>query len=272
MNISVHNGRWSRGTTRSEMFVAVTMGIAVALCGSGQVRAREAVQPVLKEGEQRLKEGQTAQQQVQAVAGDIDKLLQEYRTINKEIYGLNVYNVLLQKQVDNQQLEIDNLQDSISRVALVERQITPLMVRMLDSLEMFVRLDTPFLLQEREMRVQRLHAMLERADVSAAEKLRRIIEAYQIENEYGRTLEAYKGSLEVAGIEREVDFLRIGRVALMYQSVGGEFSGVWRDGAWQTLSPVVYKQTIAKGLRVARKQVAPDLLWVPVPVATESGS
>jgi hypothetical protein len=158
------------------------------------------------------------------------------------------------------------LSESIANIALIERQIVPLMLRMLDALEGFVALDTPFLMKERNGRIVRLREMMERSDVTAAEKLRRVIEGYQIENDYGRTIEAYKGSTDVGGKELEVDFLRIGRVALLYQTVGGATTGVWDQSAhaYVELPPATYQAAVAQGLKIARKQVAPDLLIVPV--------
>ena len=126
-------------------------------------------------------------------------------------------------------------------------------------------------MQERQERITRLRDMMERSDVTPAEKLRQILEAYSIENDYGRTIEAYKGSLEVEGRSLEVDFLRIGRVSLTYQSVGGGTTGAWDNSAreWVILPPETYQTQIAEGLRVARKQIAPDLIVAPVAAPTE---
>ena len=145
------------------------------------------------------------------------------------------------------------------------------MTRMLDSLEVFIQLDTPFLLTERTERLERLRGMMERSDVSSAEKFRRVIEAYQIENDYGRTIEAYKGTVPINGNPQEVDFLRIGRVSLAYQSVGGQYTGAWdvESGDWIELDPAKFKTQVATGLRVARKQIAPDLLVIPVAAPSE---
>ena len=54
-------------------------------------------------------------------------------------------------------------------------------------------------------------ALMDRANVSVAEKYRRLLEAYQIELEYGRTIEAYEGSFASDNGERSVTFLRVGR-------------------------------------------------------------
>ena len=112
---------------------------------------------------------------------------------------------------------------------------------------------------------------MERSDVTAAEKFRRVIEAYQIENDYGRTIEAYRGSVEINGNLQEVDFLRIGRISLTYQSVGAQHTGAWDKAAqsFVELPPEKYKTQVAHGIRVARKQVAPDLLVIPVSAASE---
>jgi hypothetical protein len=154
----------------------------------------------------------------------------------------------------------------MDNVALIERQIVPMMTRMIDSLEDFIELDTPFLLEERTERIGRLRDMMERSDVTAAEKFRQVIEAYQIENDYGRTIEAYKGTVDIDGREQEVDFLRIGRVSLAYQSIGGQHTGAWdpESQSFVSLPPETYKSNVAQGIRIARKQVAPDLLIVPV--------
>lgn len=164
------------------------------------------------------------------------------------------------------------LSDSIANVALIERQIIPLMTRMVDALDEFVKLDTPFLMKERTERVGRLREMMERSDVTAAEKFRRVIEGYQIENDYGRTIEAYRGSTDVNGTELEVDFLRVGRVALLYQTIGGATTGAWdpEADAFVILPPATYQKQVSVGIKIARKQIAPDLLIVPVSAPTRA--
>jgi len=224
------------------------------------------INEVMQEGESRADAGANDQTKVDSVADQTEKIVTDYRAETKVVDGLRVYNALLQTQLNNQQAEMAALSESIGNIALIERQIVPLMLRMLDALEEFIALDIPFLMKERTGRIVRLREMMERSDVTAAEKLRRVIEGYQIENDYGRTIEAYKGSTDVNGIELEVDFLRIGRVALMYQTVGGATSGSWDNSthSFIELPPATYQAQVAQGLKIARKQIAPDLLIVPV--------
>jgi hypothetical protein len=238
---------------------------------SAPVFAQATVDQVIAAGEKRADEGAAEQQRVEQIAAQTDKLLADYNTLSKVVDGLITYNSLLQRQVDNQEIEKAALAESIDNVALIERQIVPLMTRMLDGLEEFIALDTPFLLEERTERLERLREMMERSDVTSAEKFRRVIEAFQIENDYGRTIEAYKGTVPIDGNQQEVDFLRIGRVVLAYQSVGGAHTGAWdvETGQWVELDPAEFKNQVADGIRVARKQIAPDLLVVPVPAPTE---
>ena len=248
----------------------LTLVSALAVIGtmslSLSVGAQTTIDQVTQAGEQRADAGAADQQRIEKVADQTDDLLAQYKTVTKVVDGLNIYNNLLQRQIDNQEAEKLALKESMDNVALIERQILPMMTRMLDSLEDFIQLDTPFLLAERQERLGRLREMLERSDVTAAEKFRRVIEAYQIENDYGRTIEAYKGTVSIDGNEQEVDFLRIGRVSLSYQSIGGRYTGAWEPASrtFVQLPPETYKANIAQGIRVARKQVAPDLLIVPV--------
>lgn len=253
------------------LLLCAVLVAALSVSFSASIFAQATVDQVTAEGVKRADAGAAEQQRVEQIAAQTDKLLADYNTLSKVVDGLITYNSLLQRQVDNQEIEKAALAESIDNVALIERQIIPLMTRMLDGLEEFIRLDTPFLLDERNERLERLREMMERSDVSSAEKFRRVIEAFQIENDYGRTIEAYKGTVPIDGNRQEVDFLRIGRVALAYQSVGGAHTGAWDPevGDWVELDPAEFKNQVAEGLRVARKQVAPDLLVVPVAAPTE---
>ena len=132
-------------------------------------------------------------------------------------------------------------------------------------------LDVPLLIEERTDRVRKLTELMARDDITVAEKFRKVTEAYQIENDYGSTIEAYKDTITIDGATREVEFLRVGRVALMYQSPDGKVNGVWDQQAhqWQALGNE-YKNQIRQGLKIANKQVAPDLVLLPMP-APEAG-
>ena len=241
------------------------------LAGVGSDIFAQDLQAILKITEARNQAAQQSQAKIDKVVQDTREIEAQYKAVIKELEGLEVYNTLLQRQLDNQNKEMADLNNSITQVNVIERQVMPLMLRMVDGLDQFVQLDIPFLKEERQKRVKFLRALLERSDVTVAEKFRRLLEAFQIENDYGRTIEAYKGSLEVDNASREVDFLRVGRIALLFQTTDGELSGKWdkdkgENGDWAPLG-TEYKNPIRDGLRIARKQIAPNLLLLPVPSA-----
>jgi hypothetical protein len=162
---------------------------------------------------------------------------------------------------------MQNLNGSIDEVSVIERQITPLMIRMIEGLEQFITLDIPFLPKERTNRVADLKVMMDRADVAPSEKFRRVMEAYQVEMDYGNTLEAYSGLQAIRGQIRDVDFLRVGRTALIYQTRDASIQGAWNTQTrqWEEL-PSSYRTQVTKGLRMAKKQMAPDLLMLPIAI------
>ena len=207
---------------------------------------------------------QESQVRVDKVVTQTRSMEDQYRATLKEIDGLLIYNKLLELQIENQERVKVDLEQSIANVAIVNRQIVPVMTHMIDSLDQFIVLDVPFLNKERTDRVNGLKELMSRQDVTVAEKFRKVTEAYQIENDYGRTIETYKDTLEVDGAFLELDFLRIGRIALMYQSVDGKRSGVWNQDtqSWDDASD--QRNQIKLGLSIAKKQVAPDLVILPV--------
>lgn len=210
-------------------------------------------------------QAKTSQARIDALTEETHKLLNEYKTVLKEIEGLRVYNRQFEKQIANQEREMTQLTDSIDRVTVIERQITPLMLRMIDGLEQFVDLDLPFLLDERHDRVARLREMMDRADVAVSEKFSQVLRAFQIENEYGRTMEAYGDTINVDGVDRKVDVLKVGRVALVFQTPDGEETGMWNkaDDRWEVIGDE-FTTPVRNGIRMARKQLSVDMLTLPI--------
>ena len=129
----------------------------------------------------------------------------------------------------------------------------------------FIELDVPFLIKQRNQQVEDLRGLIDSPDISTAEKYRRILEAYRIEAEYGRTVEAYRGLLDTAQGTLSVEFLRVGRIVFIYRTLDGSEAGRWehKTASWNALADN-YRTALAKAFRVARKHTAPDLLRLPV--------
>ncbi len=212
--------------------------------------------------------GIKSQKKIDKYSDQARKALAEYRSALRQTETLVTYNRYLQTLIKSQKDEKTSLEQQLQDIETTQQEIVPLILRMLDSLEKFIQLDIPFLPEERQQRLQRLKEMVSRADVTNAEKFRRIIEAFQIENDYGKTIEAYRANLTAGDNTISVDFLRLGRVALYYQRLDGSETGSWNreTKTWDILSSD-YRNAISKGLRIARKEAAPDLLEVPVPAA-----
>jgi hypothetical protein len=238
---------------------------------TAEIVAGQAVDQIVAAEERRIQQAQASQDVIDGIVEETRDTVEEYRAVMKEVDGLIVYNTLLDRQIADQEQELSNLATSIDSVTDIERQILPLLTRMIDGLDRFVALDVPFLAEERRERVVGLRDLLGRADVTAAEKFRVVMEAWQIENDYGRTIFAYTGELEIGGTNREVDFLQVGRVSLVYQTPDGVNSGVWdqNNRQWVVLGSE-YRNSIRQGLRLARNQIGPDLLLLPI-AAPEEG-
>jgi len=256
-------------------FPAKKLVLAVLAAGSlvvtTSVMAANNLDAAIMKGEQRAETAVTSQHKIDSLDDDIRDAEKKYRAVNKENDGLSVYIEQLNKQLLNQQLELGNIDSSIRQVTLIERQVTPLMLRMIDSLELFVAADVPFQKAERLARIANLKDLMGRSDVTVAEKYRKVMDAYQKEMDYGRTSKTYRSTLNLAGNgeseigSREVDFLRVGRLSLMFLSLDGQSLGIWdqQAKAWQPLESE-YKAKLTTALRIAREQAAPSLIKIPV--------
>lgn len=232
----------------------------------GDAYADKTLDAILEVGQSKTAAAQQSQKRIDKLASETTDLFGQFKVVNKEIEGLRVYNAQLEKQLANQRRVIQNLEQSIADVTVIERQIQPLILRMLDGLEQFVDLDIPLYRDERVERVNDLRNNQDRADISVAEKFRQVLEAYNIEAEYARKLHTYVDTLDVGGQERQVNILGVGKIALMYQTTDTEFSGAWDQSqrAWVELDSGKYRAPILKGIRIAKQQASTDIMQIPV--------
>jgi hypothetical protein len=236
--------------------------------GAG-IQAANAAEPLLDAIQQQVESDRAsaaAQKSIDQLSDQSRRLLEEYREALRQTEVLNAYNAHLRRLVDSQEAEKQSLEKQFKDIEITRRDLIPLMLRMQETLDRFVQLDRPFLAEERARRVADLQELMNRADVSDAEKFRRLLEAYRIENEYGKTIEAYRAELKDGGASvRTVDFLRIGRIGLFYRSLDGRETGAWnnRTRQWEKL-PANDRDAIGKGLAIARKESPPELLPIAV--------
>jgi hypothetical protein len=259
--------------------ISTSRALAAALCAAwlvtpdaGAQGEKKSIEPLLKEQVEADDAAIASQTRVDAISDETRDMLLQYRQYLKEAKSLREYREQLAAQVESQVEEIAFLKQQLVEVETTAREVLPLMLKMLDTLERFVNLDLPFQLEERHRRIASLRDAMDRADVTISEKYRRIVEAYQIEADYGRSLEAYQGELGEGPEARTVRFLRIGRVALLYQTLDGEETGYFDAERKQWVVDDSYRSAVRRGFAVADKASAPDLLTAPVPAPREGRS
>ena len=222
------------------------------------------IEEILSENETNFSLSEKSQSQVNDLSTEKDSLLAEWKVVVKQVEGLKIYNEQKRRQIKAQEERMVTLAEQTRQVVVIQRQIPPLMERMADSLEQFVSLDAPFSLDERVKRINQVRATLSDPKVTASEQVRQVLEAYNIEREYGRTIETYEDAIVIDGEEKVVNILRIGRLALMYQLKDQSQAGIWdsEQNDWVEVSG--YRLPVRDGIRMANKTAPLDLLAVPV--------
>ena len=221
---------------------------------------------VIEEQIKNHQKGARSQKTISSLAEETGDLVSEHEITLRQIESTRTYNEQIRKLIADQNQEMKSIRTQIVEVKKTGKDILPLMLKMVKNLEQFISLDIPFLMKERKKRLEEIKKIMDRADVSISEKYRRLMEAYQLETEYGRTLEAYQGIKDIKGKKLSVNYLRVGRVALLYQTSDGKKQGYWNQSEkkWESLSSR-YSRAVEKGLKVARNQRPPDLLTLPIP-------
>lgn len=207
-----------------------------------------------------------AQEEINRLANSTSSTFEEFKRQNDALEALLVLNAGFRKSVSIQEQNIATLDESIAAVESITREIPLLMEKMLASIEQFIELDYPFQVEQRANRLRFARNAIDNPDVSIAEKFRQVLVMYQNEAQYGRTNATYPDVIEINGAERDVNIVRIGRVALMYQTTDRQVTGAWDNNArqWVELPAGEYRTAVQTAIRVASNLDAPKIIELPV--------
>ncbi len=249
-------------------------GLALAATSLPAEAQQQTLQQSVSTQQNIVKRGAKTQAKIDNLADSTQQLLSNYLATEQQIDQLKKYNDNLQGLISDQDTRAASLKKQLSQLSDVAHGIVPLMGQMITGLDHFIKLDVPYQLDQREQTVQKLQDLMTNSDVSISERYRQIMAAYQDELQSGRTMDAYRGQLTVNNKPQTVDFLRLGRVVLCYQTLDQSQTGCWNQRARKWEVKDGFRQAVTNGLKMARKQTSPTLLNLPVlpPVAAQQQS
>ena len=244
--------------------IATAMVGALALAGSN-IAAADALTDLQKAEAKIFKQSAKSQAKINSIYEQTQDLLGEYVNTVDEADVLRGYNDHVQRMVDDQNANLVSLQKQIDGIDEIKQGVVPLMYKMIDSLEKFIELDVPMNIERRQERVANLRAVMNDSNVTVSEQFRLVLEAYEIEAGYGSVFDAYQAEIDLGGRTLTADFVHMGRIAFVAQSLDAKHSWLWNNQtrAWEELGDE-YIKPISSAIQMARKQIPMDLAKLPV--------
>ena len=195
----------------------------------------------------------------------------EYRALLQQIESQRLFVEQQQVFIRSQENELTSLEQQIERVDGIERDLAPMMREMVQNLEQFVNLDLPFQMEGENGRLARIEGLYEDIDdpnISPAERYRVILNAYEIEASYGRSLRSYDEEILEDGVLVPVTVLQVGRVAMIRQYNDGRLTiRHANSNGWEDL-PGSYTANVNRAVRIAQEVTTPSVFLAPLPGPT----
>lgn len=241
--------------------------ILLALILAAPARADE-IGDALEAATQAQRAARESQARINKLDDETRALQEKRRAAQWRGLQLSAYAKQLEQDAAAEEGKRSVLDAQLARIKNTEKDLMPLMLRMVAELDTFVAGDLPFLIAARRQRVAELKTLLTDPSRGIAEKYRRVLEAYRTEVDYGHSLGAEEATLDSGGERQPVSLVRIGRVGLYYLSADRARAGVWDASGqrWQELDSDEIKE-VERALTMAQAKAPPELLVLPVRVA-----
>ena len=246
------------------LLVLLTHTFAWAQSSEEVVDEKELLQQAIDIEASSSNDAASRQEFIDNVDSQILVLTGDIQFLSQQLDLTNIYNRQLQELIDSQNAEIISINEQMVELDKTNKGILPTLEEMVSTLESIINNDVPFLLTERKARVAELKDILKQSNISTSEKFRRVFEAYQIENEFGRTIESYRDEITFDSETFNVEVFRLGRVGLYARTSDGRHTAMYskKEGRWVRKKGIDNELVVA--LKIARKKLPPSLLKLPI--------
>lgn len=236
---------------------------AVAAFAAGAAHAQ--LDEALRVAQESTEEGAQTQGQIDDIADRTASLESEYLALTQQVQDQEIFLEQQQVFLASQENELAELQSQLERVGGIERDLTPMMLEMYVRLEEFIESDLPFQMDTRRARLDNIERTLGDSEVSPAEKYRLILNAFEIESSYGRSLRTYESEIEVDGVEYNAEVLQLGRVALI-RRFGDDQMQIMTAAQpeWRDLDGS-HASNVQRAIRIAGEVTTPEVFLAPLP-------
>ncbi len=240
------------------LFLLISLGLFVI-----QVKAQEASE-LKSEMNSSLKEAIQAQKEADKWSQEKASLVSRIRQVKTRLKWHKYQNEKYEAYIQNEKKTISELKEKKAQMKRLRMRLEPYLSKVVKDLDQFIQSDYSFLTQERKGRLKFLRKTMDDYHISLDEKMRRILEALQIEAKYGSTVEAKKATLNIDNKKMQVELLRIGRMARFYRSSDGQV-GRWNEKKekWVKL-PSDYSRPIRRALDMANQKQTVKLVDLPI--------
>ena len=222
-------------------------------------------QQVTKPVHDAVKIRQGTQKEADQWRDEKEKLVAHYERLENERVIWQDRRSQLQESVQAAMQRVAEKQKELTDIDQIRSRIEPFLKNQAAQLRQHLADDLPFLLQERELRIQRLDDLMTDPEVTVSEKYRKVMEALLVEAEYGNTIEVYQQTIRVEHTEMLVNVFRLGRISLFYQTLDLQQCGVFEvaTGDWKPLSEE-YNRDISAAIEMGSKRKPVELLNLPL--------
>lgn len=250
---------------RAQSLGNLVLAYAITMLLPNALTAAPGITESLQEAQAMTADGARSQASIDQTRHETEQLLQEYRQLSANLQQLAINHRQLSEIHQQQQIELASLETQLAQVTATELDIVPMLFASIDWLETTIANDLPFYSAERQERILRLKKSLLASNISLAERYRRVMEAYQIESEFGYTLDTYRDEITFENQTRQVNMLRVGRLGLYFETLDGKAGGRWDNPSkqWQQVTGDDLKH-VKQGILIALKQRPQSLLILPI--------
>jgi len=238
--------------------------LLLLLLAAVPARGADSPKGLLRPVEQAIGRGQALQRQVEAEQAKIGRLRNELQQQQLRLRWTRLQRDKHRTYLENERAELAGLQQQRDQLQQLSLQLDPWLEEQYRALQAHRQQDLIFLPRERDLRLQRLRQSLDDPAATAADRLRRLLEAWLVEAGYGHSLELREATITLDSQPLAGDLLRIGRLLLLFRTPDGEhLARRLPGGDWQPLGSE-WAPAVERALEMASRRRAQELVSLPL--------